>query len=152
MCVTNCHDMTIEVKVVLNPNTTDQPIIYTYLFLFSFSHCVQSYAQGSKIKYFELPCIEARHPIPKTNRFYRGNKLISLTKSQIGKNIVRCIGMSLSIVDHLLYPFSASWAKPWAFAESIDQDQTAQNVQSDLDLCCLHVKSNLCDKILCGTL
>ena len=27
---------------------------------------------------------------------------------------------------------SALSAKPWAFANSIDQDQTAQNVQSDL--------------------
>ena len=26
MCVTDCHDMTLAVKVALNPNTTNQPI------------------------------------------------------------------------------------------------------------------------------
>ena len=26
MCVTNCHDMTIAVKVALNLNTTNQPL------------------------------------------------------------------------------------------------------------------------------
>ena len=42
----------------------------------------------------------------------------------------------------------APCVKSWAFADGIDQDQTAQNEQSDLG--CLLVNSNLLHKILCG--
>ena len=31
MCVTDSHDMTLAVKVVLNPNTTNQPTNSTYI-------------------------------------------------------------------------------------------------------------------------
>ena len=47
---------------------------------------------------------------------------------------------------------SAPSAKSWSFADGIDQDQTAQNVQSDLDLCRPLVKSDICGTIICGTL
>ena len=47
---------------------------------------------------------------------------------------------------------SAVWSKPWSFAAGIDQDQTAQNVQSDLDLRRPLVKSDICDTVICGTL
>ena len=46
---------------------------------------------------------------------------------------------------------SAPWEKSWSLADGIDQDQTAQNMQSDLDLCCLLVKSEICGTIICGT-
>ena len=42
------------------------------------------------------------------------------------------------------------WAKKRAIANGIDQDQTAQNAQSDLDLWRPMVKSKLCDNSLCG--
>ena len=29
MCVTNCHDMTLAVKVALNPNTNNQPPLFS---------------------------------------------------------------------------------------------------------------------------
>ena len=48
--------------------------------------------------------------------------------------------------------FSASWAKSWSFADGLDQDHTAQNVQSNLDLCRPLVKSDICGTIICGTL
>ena len=40
----------------------------------------------------------------------------------------------------------------WSFADGIDQDQTAQNVQSDLYLCRPVVRSDICGTIICGTL
>ena len=46
---------------------------------------------------------------------------------------------------------SAPWAQSWSFADVIDQDQTAQNVPSDLDLCRPLVKSDICGTIICGT-
>ena len=47
---------------------------------------------------------------------------------------------------------SAPWAKSWSFAGGIDQDQTAENVQSDLDQCRPLVKSNIYGTIICGGL
>ena len=41
----------------------------------------------------------------------------------------------ISFVHTVLISFSASSVKRRTFANGIDQDQTAQNVQSDLDLC-----------------
>ena len=46
--------------------------------------------------------------------------------------------------------FSAM-GKIMVFSKRIDQDQTAQNVQSDLVLCHSLVKSDVCDTIICGT-
>ena len=43
------------------------------------------------------------------------------------------------------------WVKSWSLAKGIDQDQTAQNVQSDLDLYCPVVKSDISGTIICGT-
>ena len=37
----------------------------------------------------------------------------------------------------------APWTKSWSFADGIDQDQTAQKVQSDLDLCRPLIKSDI---------
>ena len=48
-------------------------------------------------------------------------------------------------------PFSAT-DKSWSFAVGIDQYQTAQNVQSDLDQCRPILKSDVCGTIICGTL
>ena len=48
---------------------------------------------------------------------------------------------------------SAPWeAKSWSLADGIDQDQTAQNMQSDLDLCRPLLKSDICGTIICGAL
>ena len=47
---------------------------------------------------------------------------------------------------------SAPWAKSWSFADGIDQDHTAQNMQSDLDLSPPLIKSDICGTIICGTL
>ena len=47
---------------------------------------------------------------------------------------------------------SAPWAKSWTFADGIDQDQTAQNVQSDLDLCRPLDESDICGTINWGPL
>ena len=49
------------------------------------------------------------------------------------------------------FTFSASGEKASASADAIDQNQTAQNVQSDLDLCCLLVKTDICT-IICSRL
>ena len=49
-------------------------------------------------------------------------------------------GFYLPFIIFIALTLSASWAKSWSFADNIDQDQTAQNVQSDLDLCCPLVK------------
>ena len=45
---------------------------------------------------------------------------------------------------------SAPLARLSVVVDGIDQDQTAQNVQSDLDLCRPPVNSSLYDKILLG--
>ena len=37
LCVTDCHDMTLAVKVALNPNTTNQPTEITSIFSFSYN-------------------------------------------------------------------------------------------------------------------
>ena len=50
-----------------------------------------------------------------------------------------------------LNPLSRHRQKSWSFADDIDQDQTAQSVQYDLDLCRPLIKSNIRVKILCGT-
>ena len=42
------------------------------------------------------------------------------------------------------------WAKSWSFVDSIDQDQTAQNMQSDLDPYCPLVKSTYVLKFFVG--
>ena len=47
---------------------------------------------------------------------------------------------------------SAPWAKSWSLVDGINQDQTAQNEQSDLDLCHPLVESDICSTIICGTL
>ena len=47
---------------------------------------------------------------------------------------------------------SAQWAKSWSFADGVDQDQTAQNVKSDFDLCLPLVKSAIFGTIICGTI
>ena len=47
---------------------------------------------------------------------------------------------------------SAPWAKSWSIVDGIDQDQTAQNLQSDLDLCYPLIKSDIRDTVICGTL
>ena len=36
MCITNCHDMTLAVKVALNPNTTNQLHVHVFP---EFQHC-----------------------------------------------------------------------------------------------------------------
>ena len=59
-----------------------------------------------------------------------------------GAKSCHCVGLTLS----------ALWAKSWSFADGIDQDQTAQNVQSDLDLCRSLVKSDIRGTTICGTL
>ena len=47
---------------------------------------------------------------------------------------------------------SRPWAKSWSSADGIDQYQTAQNVQFDLDLFRRLAKSGICSTIICGTL
>ena len=52
-------------------------------------------------------------------------------------------------IDQLIdSTLSASLAKSWSFADGIGQDQTAQNVQSDLDLCRPLVISDICGAII----
>ena len=58
--------------------------------------------------------------------------------------IFKCLPVILTL--------SAPWAESWSFADGIDQDQTAQNVQSDLDLRRPLVESDICGTIICGTL
>ena len=50
----------------------------------------------------------------------------------------------------MLLTLSVRWAK--SFAGGIDQDQTLQNVQYDLDLCHPLMNSDICGTIVCGTL
>ena len=52
----------------------------------------------------------------------------------------------------LLLTLSAPWAKSWSFPDDMDQDHTAQNVQSYLDLSRPLVKSDMCGTIICGPL
>ena len=35
MCITDHHDITLAVKVVINPNATNQPIVYSALTFYS---------------------------------------------------------------------------------------------------------------------
>ena len=56
-----------------------------------------------------------------------------------------------SFSSSLFVPLSAPMAKSCALGDDIDQDQTAQYMQPDLDLCSPLVETDLCNKNLSGT-
>ena len=70
----------------------------------------------------------------------------------VGEYVDKICVPSIWKIVRVTVTLSAPWAKIVIFADGKDQDQTAQNVQSDLNLCRPVVKSDICGTIICRTL